>query len=814
MNCVFTFVHKIRVIRLNPRNPWTLLPFYFFLLPFPVFPQNHNLVTVTLPRTPFTDTAALASASPARLSRTVTAYDGLERVTQKVQVAASPAKKDLITAYEYDIAGRREKEYLPYTRTSGSKDHIAGDPLSELRTFYRDPPPGITPTSFPYARKVFDASPLNRILQQGSPGTPWQPQRGHAVTFSNTVNLRPVPRWQADSKGECAVAGTYAPGSLRVKESRDEDGRLSRTYTDKRGRTILRETLLDTLPVQTFYVYDDRDRLRLVIPPMAAAAGTADERYLFRYSYDDRSRMITKKIPGAEPVEMVYDNMNRLIMSRDGNLRRDARWHYTLYDAFGRITQQGLCRSDKTREALQRILDGKQGPLNDTASLPASRFMPQQYIFYDDYAFLSDTALAFHAEDLAGENPRDYPLPFEPWERADRNRNRQTGSRVRIPATGAWLTSVTYYDDLGRVIQTVRQNHLGGTDRVSNLYDFSGNILKSITTHSTAHGTTHTLIRRYDYDHDGRLLRTFFRLDTLPEVILSENSYDELGRVKEKRLHGTGGGSFAQSIGYHYNIRGWLTAINDPGSLGEALFAEELHYEDPAGYDADSLFSGNISVIRWRTPSLGGSAAYAFGYDGLGRLVQASWHRPENAAAAEDYSVPLIAYDLNGNIDTLVRYGARDSAQWDAIDALKYSYDGNRLIAVDDAAGEGTEHHDFSDRGAKYDPSATGRQALPEYLYDANGNMVADANKGIVRIRYDRNNLPREILFDNDRMIRYLYDANGTKLRKEVYGDKGHLISVTDYDGSFVYQDGEPAYLLTGEGRLVYDEDKGWQWEY
>ena len=36
----------------------------------------------------------------------------------------------------------------------------------------------------------------------------------------------------------------------------------------------------------------------------------------------------------------------------------------------------------------------------------------------------------------------------------------------------------------------------------------------------------------------------------------------------------------------------------------------------------------------------------------------------------------------------------------------------------------------------------------------------------------------------------------------------GHLLSVTDYDGNFVYRDGEPAYILTGEGRLVNDDEK------
>ena len=774
--------------------------------------EHLNLVTATMPRVPVTTAQELDRLTAAEAARTLTCYDGLGRISQNVQVAASPDKNDVVTAYTWDIAGRREKEFLPYVRNAGTKGHIATDPLTEQRSFYQQPPEGIPPTSFPYARKIFDRSPLSRILEKGAPGKAWQPAGGHPVRYNITVNLEPVPRWTLDSKGRCSPSSSYPPGSLLVKEVHDEDGHLSKEYIDKRGRTILKERWLDSLPVRTFYVYDDRDLLRAVIPPMAAAEGYDDDRYVFRYTYDDRRRMTTKKIPGAAPVEMVYDNMDRLVMSCDGNLRRDSLWRYTLYDAFGRIIQSGLCKSRLSRTALQKALDTRTGPVDDTTALPAYAFQPLEFFFYDDYSFVNDTALLFHEEDLADIDPAAWAVPPEPWQRSDKTKSLRTGQRVKIPATGQWLTSVTYYDALGRAIQTIRQNHLGGTDRVSTLYDFSGNILKSILTHTSRYGNKHTVIRTFTYDHANRLLRIRYRFDTLPEVILVENSYDDLGRLKEKKFHGKAG-TFAESQQYRYNVRGWLTAINDPDSLGDHLFAEELLYENPASMGVDSLFSGNISAIRWRTPSLGHSVAYAFSYDGLSRLTQALWKERGNPTTG-DHSVPLIAYDLNGNIDTLLRIGAVDTARYGIIDALQYHYDGNQLIAVDDAATNEYGHYDFRDRGSRYDPTAKGPEGSPEYLYDANGNMVRDANKKILRVRYDHNNLPREILFEKDRKIIYIYDATGVKLRKEVYAAGGHLVSVTDYDGPFVYTDGELAYVLTGEGRLVNEDEQGWQWEY
>jgi len=41
----------------------------------------------------------------------------------------------------------------------------------------------------------------------------------------------------------------------------------------------------------------------------------------FRYEYDQRQRMIAKKVPGAGWVYMVYDLRDRLAFSQDANMR-------------------------------------------------------------------------------------------------------------------------------------------------------------------------------------------------------------------------------------------------------------------------------------------------------------------------------------------------------------------------------------------------------------------------------------------------------------------------------------------------------------
>ena len=405
------------------------------------------------------------------------------------------------------------------------------------------------------------------------------------------------------------------------------------------------------------------------------------------------------------------------------------------------------------------------------------------------------------------DNPRaEEPRP------ATNNTGRQTGTLVRVTGTGTWLMQVTYYDKYGKVLQQIRQNYGGGTERTSFLYDFRGEVLKTSMVHTKKNSKTTILEKRFTHDHAGRLLKEYLKPDKQKEIVLSENRYNELGQLVEKKLHSEkDDGHYLQNIHYSYNIRGWLKTINDPGKDGENLFSMALGYDKPrTGLEATAQYNGNISTMGWKTPDLGEERSYGFCYDALNRLKKAKYSKGNNnQSKEEDYSVPAIGYDLNGNIDTLSRKGRVGQEDYDYIDRLKYSYDGNKLIAVDDAVEETDRETDFSDHGSKYgaeDPE-------PEYRYDANGNMVSDANKGILEIKYNHLNLPEEIWFENNRLIRYFYDAEGEKLREEVFDARGALIDEWDYEGMIVYRMGEPEFVWTDEGRMLMDT-AGYKYEY
>src|SRR5690606_29068156 len=103
------------------------------------------------------------------------------------------------------------------------------------------------------------------------------------------------------------------------------------------------------------YIYDDFDQLLCVIPPEATkrpsteyfqtSDNTAKDEFLnrwsFRFKYDPWGRMTVRQVPGAEPLLMVYD-LDRLVLTQDGNQRLVNEWTFTKYDVLNRPILTGI----------------------------------------------------------------------------------------------------------------------------------------------------------------------------------------------------------------------------------------------------------------------------------------------------------------------------------------------------------------------------------------------------------------------------------------------------------------------------------------
>ena len=288
-----------------------------------------------------------------------------------------------------------------------------------------------------------------------------------------------------------------------------------------------------------------------------------------------------------------------------------------------------------------------------------------------------------------------------------------------------------------------------------------------------------------------------------------------MGQLQTKKV-GTApdGSSELQKVDYSYNIRGWLTGINDTQNLEDNdaahpdLFAFKINYNtlDNNQTDVKKLYNGNIAETRWRTDFDNLTRSYGYTYDALNRLTNAQYVRPSNPANPNSADIidtfnETLSYDKNGNIQKLVRNGGLESQTTvPVMDNLKYIYDTNdknKLLKVTDIT---TNTDGFKD----------GADTQEEYGYDGNGNMTRDDNKNIRSIVYNHLNLPTQIVFQNGGdfpSISYLYTATGKKVAKTVdIASRNRIYYTVDYLDGFQYESEKLLFFPTAEGYVKYTE--------
>ena len=359
---------------------------------------------------------------------------------------------------------------------------------------------------------------------------------------------------------------------------------------------------------------------------------------------------------------------------------------------------------------------------------------------------------------------------------------------------------------------------LGGVETLANLYDFPGKVIQTKQT-QTFNSVTTTVDKFYAYDHAGRLTKTDQQISgdaTNGRITVAENNYNEIGQLVDKKLHKTASGNFLQSVDYSYNIRGWLTSINNPDNLandgtGDSnadLFAERLLYNDKSSISnltSQNQFNGNISgvVINRRNDATTSTtkSAYGFTYDGLNRLKESAYG--ENTGSGfivnpSGFNEFGITYDKNGNLLTLKR-----NSSGTLVDNLVYTYENqnnsNRLQAVADNSANiigFTDVSNTSDYG----------------VYDNNGNATKDLNKGITAISYNVLNLPNVVTKDANNSITYLYSASGEKVMQatKVNG----TITNRYYAGLFEYDHLKALSMVKMDEGIVTKTNSNFVYEY
>ncbi len=846
---------------------------------------------------------------------TIQYYDGLGRPQQNIAIGHSPLRADMVTPIQYDEYGRVIKEWMPFPAIDdGTRGNYQSGSYLMGQQFYQNKFPNdftdlLTLQVNAYSEKKFETSPLNRLLKQGAPGKDWVIKTSgddRAVEFSYGTNAANEVRMFAVTT--VSTNNTYDPTLVFLKDDQGVDiefysaGELSKTisynenhvsgknhsieeFTDKQGLVLLKRTYADLdidndaiveteVPHDTYYVYDDHGNLTYVLTPKMDATdatlaniNTNMDELGYQYIYDDRNRLVEKKIPGKDWEHIIYNDLDQPIMVQDAIQRANDEWLFTKYDVFGRVAYTGKVTDARDRDIIQQnSVNGfnndlwvKQGNsytfgnidvnYNNGAYPTANITEILTISYYDDYNF-----------DRANE-PAPPTTVFD--ENLDsRTKGLATGSKVKVLDTNDWVTTVTRYDSNGQAVYTYSENtQLGTVDVLETDLDFVGKPIKMRTSHTRSSDIIVT-IDNFEYDHVGRMLKqtqcigdqtlgySCDQVNVVANAVVDDSLVTESVTTTSRiTISSPGpnqpvvvkGGTY--KVDPNANSSGGqeeLITYNDYDELGQ-LRAKKVGGAPGADYvgtaglqtvnytynvrgwlkainqdteDDNDLFNFGIN---YNTVAHGGTALFNGNiaeteWDTANDNVQRWYHYGYDAlnrivsGTSDDgkFNLEGITYDRNGNIGKLLRMG-HVVADPEIATANDYNVMDNLTYVY-----TGNKLMKVSDAAAVpqfgfKDGTNTGN----DYTYDSNGNIKTDANKGITDITYNHLNLPTNIAL-NGGAISYIYTASGTKLKKSTSG--GSLTN-TEYAGNYIYGNGTLQFFSQPEG-YVYKDGSAYKYVY
>ncbi|MEG1665783.1 DUF6443 domain-containing protein, partial [Chryseobacterium sp.] len=745
-----------------------------------------------------------------RKSEAVQYFDDLGRSKQIINIKASPSDKDIVTPIEYDGFGRNLKSYLPIPQNQTQNGAIYENPHTNASQTYG------TDSNY-YSSSTVESSPIGKLLSSKKPGADYQ---SHSITYAyeanatSNVKLYTVQTtWESGAtKNDISTTTHYAAGQLMKNSVIDEDGNTTTEFINGKGQKILVRKNDGTQNSDTYYVYNKFNQLAYVIPPLAineSLSQTTLNNLCYQYKYDSKNRLIEKKLPGKGWEYLVYDKADRLIFTQDALMHPSDKWLFTKYDQFGRVIYTGIVRGEGSRQALQNMISNLVITENKVTGSFTKNGME---IYYSNNHFpYLETVLSVNYYDTY---PSDSPArPTQVFGKATvgdnmgdsvNTKNLSTATYVKNIEDENWTKNYIWYDNKARAVGTYTINYLEGYTKTETELDFTGMPQKTNTYHLRKQGESGVTIKeRFVYNNQNRLKQHFHQVDGNSEELLTENTYNELSQLANKKV-----GNNLQSIDYAYNIRGWMTDINRDqmplSNLGGKLFSYKIKYNqkegitnpDPSlfsGKDVKDKYNGSIVEVDWRAVDNKGNypsltpKRYGYAYDGLNRLTAGYYQNPMNPNSKEN--TESLTYDLNGNITNLYRTSVMESGTNTAtvIDNLEYIYEStnksNKLTNINDHANNYTGYEGGGNKIG----------------YDLNGNMSNMPDKNISEISYNYLNLPKKIQYGGVN-IDYSYNAGGIKFQKKTPRTECGIIDCITYIDTTDYLDGFQYFSSVNSG--------------
>lgn len=659
----------------------------------------------------------------------VSYYNGLGDLSEIVSTA-SGTSDNVYTFKTYDSKGRESKNFYPTPIGSGLdfKDYYSF--VSASSNYYND--------EYAFKQNYYDDA--DHIVREDVAGNNWHAHSAHNEFSYETNTLSDkVIRYDADP-----IAKSYYPeGCLEKESAKDADGNEVVIFKDLDGNTILERRNQG----DTYYVYDKLGQLRYILSPQYQEKEDLAA-YAYQYDYDECGNLVRKTLPGSQYTQYWYDKEGLLAYEQDALLRDKGLYRFYLYDRFDRVVLVGTTTSCNTniKNAKHDVsFSSQNGGIansgyafygNTSNFSKGSNVSLEKAYYYDSYGFLSG---AF----------KDDFAPKSPSQKGGCN-DLLAGSIIKT-SNGQFLFTVNSYDPKGNLINTSTKGLKGYTSKVSNTYSLTNKLVTSDAELDVKYGELLKISLTNEYSTRNNLLISKKLILSHGEGTESSSTlnymYDATNRLSQIVRPEQYG-----NVSYSYDVHGW------PVKIESNSFKEELSYSDGVG---TPCYNGNISSLKWSNSNYSEKRGYKFHYDRLNRLTEANYGEGESLSNAGDNFKESVNYDLNGNITSLERHGKKQDGTYGVIDKLNVSLNGNQIVNISDAADK------IVYEGAlDFEPASDG---ISSCKYNDFGALISDTGRGITMIEYDNNKNPIRIQFSNGNVTKYIYSAEGTKLRTIYY---------------------------------------------
>jgi len=482
-----------------------------------------------------------------------------------------------------------------------------------------------------------------------------------------------------------------------------------------------------------------------IVPPGSTLASNVLN---YEYTYDREGKVIHKKVPSKEIINIVYDSRDLQIGFQDSYMRsQDMPWVGSQYDEFGRPISSGFYTNQPT--------NGSSAP----------------------NLLLTETTYGTNASLNV------------------RNRGKVTNYKTRLLGSNDFIDTDHNYDQFGRPLTTVSNNVLqidpsNKMNEVLYSYDGASNVVRTFNKYVDHEGIATEINNDSKLDTDGRSVSQWIELkDVLPQTQLCEDTYNSKNLMAIK-FQGGNSSSYLQQINYNYLDNQSLHQVNGGRAGTDDLFGYQLNYNNNfAGWNPGTdQHNGNIKSTAWQNA---GEDIYvqSYGYDYLDRLTAVNTGTKTTQSSTSpgqvDFNASDYEYDDRGNFISLSR--KRADVLIDDLTYTPISENANQVRLITEA--EDIEH---------------GYKAVNEdsYVYDGNGNMIRDPQKGIT-ISYNHLDLSDTIRWDDGRSLVMLYDADGNLHRRILRDASDENIKQYDFLGQIEYLDSLRYSINHSEGRIV-----------